>query len=163
MQSVVHTSMSMSLMSVTSPSSTIFRQLYLLALRRNSWNWSNWEVQDKPVILHSDIKQKIRVTSQSLKLGGLQKLGHWLGIVVWVSETTVVTKYYNLIYKSSQALTVSTKTKKYLVCTFWSLNICFFPNKTIFETYKCLLKQHTTHRIDKQNWLTMMLCLRQKV
>ena len=53
-EGVVHTSTSMSFLSVAPPSPTIFRQLYLFALRRKSWNWANWELPNEPFILHSD-------------------------------------------------------------------------------------------------------------
>lgn len=59
---VVHTSTSMSFLSVAPPSPTIFRHLYLLALRRKSWNWVNWELQNKPFIFHSERRQTIKDT-----------------------------------------------------------------------------------------------------
>lgn len=40
----IHTSTKMSFWSEAPSSPTIFKQLYLLALRRKSWNWTTWEM-----------------------------------------------------------------------------------------------------------------------
>lgn len=55
----VHTSTSMSFLSVASSSLVIFRHLYLLALKRKSWNWTKWELQEKLFILDSVKKRNI--------------------------------------------------------------------------------------------------------